>query len=284
MIIATDLNPTGDFTRILNDVIFDERLTAAEFRVWCQLAALPKGQRSAHMDAQQVADELGMKPDLCRHHRRQLKRKGFLKANGDKIIVTVPDHDFKPAPAKVTKEQQLRTDLRDAWNKAKPDSYIRQRNPFSERQIATLRQHAEHLEISDLTKLVTQVLSGCKADSWWNDKRLNFDNVFGTGKPTQKKFNNVEKVYKLANSSEGRKALFDSSIDQDWLDWYHANGNDSFTSVVRHTVADRFEGWDHELDNPSDEVIQVYADASGTVVHWTHKQIPSKFVSQLPAA
>ena len=282
MYLSNDLNPTADYTRILNDVIFDDRLSHAEFRVWCRLLALPKGSKQIIVDVNDIAQHLGMSADLLRTHRRNLKAKGFLTVSRNEMIVTIPAEDFEPEEVKLTKEQQERHDLRDTWNANKPDSYSKQKHPISEAQVSTLRLHASHNGQEDLCAFLVSVLNGCKADDWWKEKNMNFTNVFGTGTPKQNKFTNVEKLVKLASSDKGRAAVWSASSDDDWLGWFQSKGHATFSKVERHTVADRFEGWDHEVANPSKETIRVYCDSTGKVVHWTYKQIPSNFVTQLP--
>lgn len=284
MYLSNDLNPTADYTRILNDVIFDDRLSHAEFRVWCRLLSLPKGAKHLLVDVNDIARQLGMSTDLLRTHRRNLKAKGFLTVSKNEMIVTIPPENFQPAEVKLTKEQVLRAELKEAWNTHRPDTYSKLRHPLSEAQVETLQAHAQHNGEYHLDKFLTAVLKGCKADDWWKGKNLSFNNIFGTGVPKQNKFTNVEKLYKLSSSDKGRAAVWNVDSDEDWLAWFQSKGHKDFSTVERHTVSDRFEGWDHEVANPSKDTIRVYCDAEGKAVHWTYKQIPSNFVTQLPTA
>ena len=280
MIITTDMNPTTDFTRVLNSVIFDERLSHAEFRMWCMLLAMPKGQKTAQVTADEIAAQTGLKPDICRLHRRNLKAKGFLVSKDGKLVVTVPGEDFKPKEAKLTPAQQQRHDLREVWNNAKPDAYSKLRHPLSEAQIETLQAHAQHNGEDDLCKFLTNVLKGCKADDWWKEKNLNFNNVFGTGMPKQNKFTNVEKLLKLSNSKKGQAALFDENNDQCWLDWYATKGHE-MTKVVR-LEKEQYDAWEHQIETIGDNVLYVYTH-EGRLVHWTMKE-GQHGVSYLPTA
>ena len=280
MILTSDLNPTGDYTRVLNDVIFDERLSHAEFRFWCQLLALPRGAKDMVIDANMIAKELNLSEGFCRTQRRSLKEKGFLIVERNRIVVTIPDSSFKPKEAKLTKEQQQRNDLRDAWNEHKPDAYSKQRHPLSAAQVETLQLHAEHNGEKDLCKFLTTALKGCKAEDWWKDKNLNFNNVFGTGTPKQNKFTNVEKLFKLASSEKGQAALFDVSNDQCWIDWYQSNSHE-MAKVVRLEMP-QSDAWIHQVDNDGDGTIYVYTD-EGQLVHWTYKE-GQHGVSYLPTA
>lgn len=280
MILTSDLNPTNDYTRVLNDAIFDERLSHAEFRLWCMLLALPKGQKLITVSAEEISKAVGMKEDVCRLHRRNLKAKGFLVLKHNELIVTVPSADFEPQEAKLTPEQQLRHDLRDAWNDSKPDAFSRLRHPLSEAQVETLKLHAEHNKEADLCKFIGAVLKGCKADNWWKEKNLNFGNVFGTGTPKQNKFTNVEKLFKLAGSNQGQAALFDKNDDRCWLDWYESKGH-AMTKVIRLEM-ERWDAYDHETDNSEEGTIFVYSH-EGDLVHWSLKA-DRVGVSYLPTA
>lgn len=284
MYLTTDLRPTTDFTKVMNEVIFDQDLTHAEFRLWCRLLALPRGADQVIVEADNIADQFGISAVAFRKQRQALKDKGYLIQEKSRLVVTIPGENFKPKEAKLTKEQQIREDLKNTWNSFKPDGYTRLRSPLSLDQVDTLKLHAEHNSEPDLCKFLTAVLNGCKADGWWKDKNLKPDNVFGTGTPKQNKFTNVEKLYKLSSSDKGRAAVWSASSDDDWLTWFQSKGLTTFSKVERYTVADRFEGWDHEVANPSKNIIRVYCDTEGEVVHWTYKQIPSNFVTQLPTA
>lgn len=270
MILTTDLNPNTEFTRILNEAIFDERLSHAEFRMWCMLLALPKGKKSINITADEIAAQTGMKPDASRMHRRNLKAKGFLVTNRGGMVVTIPGANFEPKEVELTPEQQLRHNLRDTWNTHKPDAYSKLRHPLSEAQVETLQAHAQHNGEKDLIKFLTGVLKGCKAEDWWKDKNLNFNNVFGTGRPKQNKFTNVEKLYKLAGSTKGQAALFDVDDDQCWIDWYQSKGQDHMVTVIRLEM-ERHAAWDHQKAHSGDGIIYLYS-FEDELIHWTGKE------------
>ena len=280
MILTSDLNPTNDYTRVLNDAIFDERLSHAEFRLWCMLLALPKGQKMFNVSAEEISKAVGMKEDVCRLHRRNLKAKGFLVLKHNELVVTVPSADFEPQKAKLTPDQQLRHDLRDAWNNSKPEAFSRLRHPLSEAQVETLKLHAEHNKEADLCKFLGVALKGCKADDWWKEKNLNFGNVFGTGTPKQNKFTNVEKLFKLAGSKKATAALFDVNNDQCWIDWFRSKAHD-MTKVVRLEM-EQDDAWVHQVDNEGDGTIYIYTQGE-RLVHWTYKE-GQHGVSYIPTA
>lgn len=280
MILTNDLNPTGDYTRILNEAIFDERLSHAEFRIWCQLLALPKGQKSVTIVPEDVAKQLGITAPTFRHHRSQLKEKGYLASRRGELVVTFPGEDFKPKEPKLTKEQQQRAELRDVWNDNKPGTYSKQKHPLSAAQVETLQAHAQHNGEHHLGKFLKAVLTGCKADSWWSTHGMNFGNLFGTGSPKQKKFGNVEKLYRLSSTKAGQAAVWDVNDDQSWLDWYQKKGIE-MERVIRLDM-ERFDAWEHETEHEGDKTLYVYTDERGIVVHWTYKEQYSYRVMYLP--
>lgn len=280
MYLTTDLKPSTDFTKIMNEVIFDQNLTHAEFRLWCRLLALPKGSVQVLIDVAEIAEEFGVSSTNFRKQRQGLKDKGYLVQEKNRLVVTIPDQDFKPKEVKLTKEQQMREDLKGVWNSFKPDGYTRLRSPLSLDQVDTLKLHAEHNSEPDLCKFLTAVLRGCKADDWWKDKSFKPDNIFGTGTPKQNKFTNVEKLFKLASSNQGQAALFDKNDDQCWLDWYESKGH-AMTKVVRLEM-ERWDAYDHETDNSEEGTIFVYSH-EGDLVHWSLKA-DRVGVSYLPTA
>lgn len=281
MYLTTDLQPNTDFTKIMNEVIFDDGLTHAEFRLWCRLLAMPKGADQVIIDADEISKELGVSAANFRQQRKSLKDKGYLVQKRSRLIVTIPDENFKPKQAKLTKEQQLREDLREVWNKFKPETYTRMRNPLSLGQVDTLKAHAENNGQPSLPQFLTTALKGCKADDWWKAKSLNFDNVFGTGNPKQNKFSNVEKLYKLASSEKGQAALFDINDDQCWLDWFHSKKHVRMEKVVRLEMG-RYDAWEHQTEHDGDCIIYVYTEED-RLVHWTYKESHIG-VSYLPTA
>ena len=280
MILTSDLNPTNGFTRVLNEVIFDDRLSHAEFRLWCRLLAMPKGAKSMTTDTEAIAKEVGMTVDLCRTHRRNLREKGFLTGDKTKLVVTMPPSDFEPKEVTLSAEQQLRQDLRDAWNKHKPEAFTRLRHPFSESQVITLGLHAEHNGQADPCAFLAGVLKGCKADDWWKEKSLGVTNVFGSGRPKQNKYTNVEKLFKLGNSKKATAALFDVADDQCWIDWYVSKGHE-MTRVERLQM-ERNQAWEHQVDNDGNGVIYIYSN-DDRLVHWTYKE-GQHGVSYIPTA
>lgn len=284
MQLSTDLAPNSDFTRILNTVIFDDSLTHAEFRLWCRLLALPKGADQVSVSIAAIAKELGVSTTNFRNQRKALEDKGYLSSKGGKVLITIPDEDFQPKEVKLTKEQQLRHDLRDIWNKHKPEIYSKQKHPISVAQLETLQLQAEHNNQKDLPLFLAAVLTGAKADDWWGVNKMNFDMIFGTGEPKQKKFNNVEKLLNLSTSRKAKAVTFDVDDDQCWIDWFHSKGATEFTKVERCKAPERIEAFLHNQDNPSAPgTIRVYQTETGFPCFWTKDSDPRFVPHQLPS-
>lgn len=284
MQLSTDLAPNSDFTRVLNTVIFDDSLTHAEFRLWCRLLALPKGADQVSVSIAAIAKDLGVSTTNFRNQRKALEDKGYLSSKGGSVLITIPDEDFHPKEVKLTKEQQLRHDLRDTWNESKPEIYSKQKHPISVAQLETLKLHADHNKQPDLSLFLASVLTGAKADDWWSSNKMSFDMIFGTGEPKQKKFNNVEKLLNLSTSRKAKAATFDVNDDQCWLNWFHSKHEPDYTQVERCKAVDREEAFLHNLDNPAAPgTIRVYQTETGFPCFWTKDSDPRFVAHQLPS-
>ena len=283
MYLTSDLKPNTDFTKIMNEVIFDDNLTHAEFRLWCRLLALPKGSAQVLVDTEDLARQFGVSATNFRNQRKSLREKGYLRIEKKRLVITIPEEGAKPKTVKLTKEQRLREDLRDIWNSFKPDSYTRQRNPLSLGQMDTLKIHAQHNNQPDLPQFLTSVLTGAKADDWWGTAKLTFDNLFGTGEPKQKKFNNVEKLLNLSTSRKAKAVTWNHDDDKCWINWFHSKKATEYTKVERFKVEDRMEAFLHNQDNPAaPDTIRVYQTHSGRPCLWTRDNEARFTPSALP--
>jgi len=280
MYLTTDLKPNTDFTRVPNQLIFDNSLTPAEMRLWMRLLAYPKGAAKIHLTWEDLAKEFDMSVSVLRATRRSLRKKGYLVVNKTEAIVTLPEEGHVVEEKKLTPEQQLREDLRKVWNENKPEGYSGLRHPFSAEALHTLRLHAEHNDCPSLTTFLARVLQGCKADDWWSTKSLGVANVLGSGNPKQNKFTNVEKLYKLSSSKKGRAKLFDVDSDQCWIDWYASKAHE-MDKVVRLEM-ERYDAWEHQVEHEGDKTIYLYTHEN-SLVHWTYKE-GQHGVSYLPTA
>ena len=171
--------------------------------------------------------------------------------------------------------------MRDAWNESKPESFSRMKNPIAEKQLETLRRHLQHLSVeASSSAFLARVLLGCRVDAWWSSKNLKFDNIFGTGKTVEKKYTNVEKLYKLGASDAAKAEVFDGSADA-FLNWYHEGGQTQIETVVIVPLDEGVDPIDLELaalESGKKTEARVYKNTGdGRIVSWSFKITEPKF-------
>lgn len=284
-IIPTKANVA--FSKVPHSITFNENLTPHQKMVWIMMDATCYNRETEVFSAAKLAKKLGLPTRGLQRTIQELVALGFIVKDGDDYSMEVePKQGGESIKVKterrLTRDEKLRLELKEIWNKYKPKNAPSMQD-FTPARLKTLRIYVERFR-ADEQVVLRKVCDGSNADEFRRDKAWDFGNIFGNGVPTEDKQTKVEKVYKLGCSTKGQAAGFDASVDQDWIDWFHSKGHDSFIEVKRLTVSDRFEGWDHEVANPSNSAIQVYCDSTGKVVHWTYKQIPSNFVTQLPTS
>ena len=282
MIITTDLAINNDFSQVPNQLILDDSLTDKEFRLWCRLNALRKGRDQAVFESvEQAAKACDLGLDNFRKIRSRLRLKGYLEVNGNKTVVTLPGLDFVPVEEIKPDKATERVSLRDTWNEAKPESFVRMKNPIAEKQLETLYRHIQHLSVETSSSVfLSRILLGCRVDAWWSSKNLKFDNIFGTGKSVEKKYTNVEKLYKLGASDAAKSEVFDGSPDA-FLHWYHEGGQTQIETVVIVSLEEGVDPIDLEvaaLEEGRKSEARVYKNADdGRIVSWSFKITEPKF-------
>lgn len=279
--------PNMGFSKVPHSITFSKLLTPHQKMVWIMLDATCYNRETEAGSAAVLAEKLGLSARGLQRTIQELITMGFITKDGRLYSLEVePSEEAESTGAvkerRLTRDEKLRLELKEIWNRYKPKN-APSMNDFTPARLKTLRVYAERFD-ADEQVVLRKVCDGSNADEFRRDKNWDFVNIFGDGIPTENKQSKVEKVYKLGCSDKGQAASFDASIDQDWIDWFHSKGHDSFIEVSRMTVSDRFEGWDHEVADPSKVSIRVYCDSTGKVVHWTYKQIPSNFVTQLPTS
>jgi hypothetical protein len=82
-----------------------------------------------------------------------------------------PSADPAPEPA------DLQQQLIDTWNRLKPDAWrpLKHLSPSRQRSIRALGGFRQVLE------LLPEVMAGAKANRWWSDKAIAFEQLIGTG-------------------------------------------------------------------------------------------------------
>ena len=129
----------------------------------------------------------------------------------------------------------------------------------------------------DYDGFIKRVCDGARVHEWWSKRdTLKIHNLFGYGTPDDKKFNNVEQLYKLGNTKKAASAGFDGS-DQAFLDWYHAKGQVQFVAIERITVADPVEAASMDEDFIPTDTARVYVSPEGRPWRWTFKNDRHEF-------
>lgn len=297
MIVETDLNPTSDFTRVPNQLLQDHRLTVHEQILWIRLLSLTKGDCFVAESACHAASLCGLGIDVFRDRRRNLVLKGYLKNEGRKIWVTLPDEKTSQAPKPQTSEPQAEVTIAlevekearrkpsgitekeahsiisESWNKHKPDGYATIPSTMNPATFIAIETQAKRLnyERPNYGKFVKRVLKGCNEDPWWKERMgLKPSNLFGFGnKPEDKKFQNVEKLYKIGSKVVDK---FSWRNEESILAWYNEACPDrTFNEVVHLDVPDAPASWAHDVEHQNGTTIFIYhsLEDDGFVVNWT---------------
>ena len=279
------------FTQIPNEVILHESLTDRDKVIWMSLCSLCRnGESDRFASIAEVANLLGIPTRNLQRSIKALSESGFI-AKIDNVFGQ-SQYQLKvdsSSPVKLTEEkerklsgrQKLRKELVEVWNTKKPDNFPTMRGMLPEARLDVLMQHAEMLECKDLKEYLGKILLACKMNDWYKKFPQTFDNIFGVGTPSPKKFEKTQKMYQEAQGDKAEAAGFDRTNDNSWLEWFASKGHE-FSKVERITM-ERFEAWKHETDAAAQDTLYVYSDEEGSVVHWTYKEHQAG-VSYLPTA
>ena len=265
--------PNMAFSKVPHSITFSELLTAHQKMVWIMLDATCYNRETEVVSAAQLAKKLGLPARGLQRTIQELITLGLITKNGDVYSLQVePGEEAEPASVKkerrLTRDEKLRLELRDIWNKYKPKNAPSMQD-FTPARLKTLRVYVERFR-ADEQVVLRRVCDGSNADEFRRDKAWDFSNIFGNGVPTEDKQTKVEKVYKLGCSKKAQAAVFDVEDDQSWIDWYHSKGQDHMIKVARLEM-ERYEAWDHQKANSGDGTIYVYSH-EGHLVHWTGKE------------
>lgn len=275
--------PNTAFTKVPNSVLFSNALSYRDKVVWMQLQALCYNREVEFSGLAQVATKLGMPIRNLQRSVQDLVANGMATRNGDTLELEVEREEGEPTAKvqkerRLTRDEKLREELKEIWNKHKPKNAPSMQS-FTPARLKTLRIYAERFKVDEQVAL-RKVLDGSNADEFRRDKAWDFNNIFGSGIPTEDKQGKVEKVYKLGCSKKAAAAVFDVDDDQCWIDWYVSKSH-QMTKVVRLEM-EQDDAWIHQVDNEGDGTIYVYT-FEGRLVHWTYKE-GQHGVSYLPTA
>jgi hypothetical protein len=275
--------PNMGFSKVPHSITFSELLTPHQKMVWIMLDATCYNRETEVGSATQLAKKLGLPVRGLQKTIQELISMGFITKEGRIHSLQVePQEGAEPTGVRkerrLTRDEKLRVELKDIWNKYKPKNAPSMQD-FTPARLKTLRVYAERFK-ADEQVVLRKVCDGSNADEFRRDKSWSFDNIFGSGVPSEDKQTKVEKVYKLGCTKKATAAVFDVSDDQCWLDWFESKTL-KMTKVVRLEM-ERSDAWKHQVDNDGDGTIYVYNDED-RLVHWTYKE-NSVGVSYLPTA
>lgn len=238
----------SQYTRIPN-ALFEANLPQAEELAWIRLASLDRAEFSdEYSSMDQLAAACHMKRSTLYRAYKALELKGFVEKAGNSILMKVPG--FTPAAdaepveveaepeetvaAVVAKEPRRKPSgisqkesakqIIAAWNKYKPEAWLTAPPSINPGTFIAIETQAKRLKIDrpDYPNLIKAICLGAATDEWWKDQPMKASMVFGFGTDiNDKKFENVEKLYKLGHKPEAKSAGFDRSPGA-FLEWYQS--------------------------------------------------------------
>lgn len=282
---------TNNFTQVPNEVLTSAALTDHQKIFWISLRSACNGtQDTDFYSTTELANRLEVPVRNLQRDIKALIELGYIVKRGHQLHLQIESSEpesgeVKPRvhkEPKLSPRQRLRQELSDTWNNKKPDNFPAMRGSLPEARLETLQQHAEMVGCTDLPAYLGRVLLACKMNDWYQKVPQTFENVFGSGNPTTKKLEKTQKMYHEAQGKKAEAAGFDRNDDQSWLDWFVSKDHKQFAKVERLTM-DRMQAWKHETDEGAEDVLYIYCDDEGSLVHWTYKEHQAG-VSYLPTA
>ncbi len=269
--------PDSNFTKVSNDLLWNPHISAAHKITMLQLASLCFDGES-HKTIRSVADIAKIKSvkegALRTAVNRAVKAGGITKDMGSlvievkgpakEVVETIQD-EIDEAPKrkhKMTQKESWEL-VKKGWNKDKPEAWLRLDGSMNLPVMIALETHTKRLGIEreKYESFVAQVCRGAQADSWWSKQNMKASSVFGFSKVTDKKFENVEKLYKAGANVE---SAIDYGCDADILARYHEKGHDQLTKVIRLEAVDRLSAQEHLFGIPEEEY-----DATAAYIYFT---------------
>ena len=281
--------PDSNFTKVSNDLLWNPNISAAHKITMLQLASLCFDGKS-HKTIRSVADIAKVKSvkegALRTSVNRAVKAGGIVKDMGslviqvdgpaEEVIETIQDEIDEAPKRKHNMTQKESWELvKKGWNKDKPEAWLRLDGSMNLPVMIALETHTKRLgvERENYEAFVAQVCRGAQADTWWSKQNMKASSVFGFSKVTDKKFENVEKLYKAGANVEGK---IDYGCDADILARYHEKGRTDLVKVIRLEAADRHEADQHLASIPDEEYDETaayvyFSPTSERPVHWSYR-------------
>jgi hypothetical protein len=283
--LITMEEPRSRFTKAPNELLYC-RLSPALILTWLQLASLCRDGESRLLTRRLAgaAEALGVEYSKLAKNVQRLKRSGAIRQNGLSLELVVPskegiDKAEKLSIADEIQEEQKRkpsglsqkesmAQIKEAWNENKPEGYFKIDGTFPLPLFIAIETQAKRLNIErpDYPDFVSEVLMAAGADSWWSAKNFKASNLFGwSAELDDKKFKNIEKLYKSPNKLKKQHNYLDEIF---WIKWY--DGYKDISKVEFKLAEDYWEALDRVEEEQDDATAYVW-HKEGTVVphHWT---------------
>jgi hypothetical protein len=280
--------PDGNFVQTDKELIRCKHLTASQKETWLMIASTCWHGKSSKLVCswKDVANENDVEYKKFMDAKKSLFRAGGLIQNEDgdwelvipqeERVATIQDSVQDAPNRKHNMTQKEAWELvKEGWNKAKPEAWLRLDGAFNLPVYIAFETHAKRLNIEreDYAKFTAQVCRGGSADPWWSKQNMKASSVFGFSKVTDKKFENVEKLYKAGANVE---VAVDYACDADILGRYHEKGHTDLKSVTRFEVSGREEAETHlnaipEEDFSETTVYLYFTPGKEKPVHWSRR-------------
>jgi len=289
---------TQRFVRVPIELL-EANLPAAAERLWIRLASLDRGKYSQDFRSYEaVAAAVGATKSTLYANLKILHKAGWVDRNNSDLILTIPaevlleeredqaeNEGFaeqvaaqpKRKPSGITQTNSMKQ-IADAWNKYKPTNWTTVSPKMNPGTFIAIETQAKKLGVErpDYPDMIKRICLAACLDEWWKERTFKPSNVFGFGADlADKKFENVEKLYKEGASRKAEAVAFDSS-PAGMLEWYQKH-KAPFTAICATDVPEdledchpkdwAFEHWDStEVD---EDVARVYY-YKGKPIAWSN--------------
>jgi hypothetical protein len=273
--------PEGQYTQVPNSLIACPHLTPAHKVTWMQLASVCRNGQShvTHNSIAKVAKALDLDYTNFRTAVNRLaKAGGIVKEQGDWRLAVPSDSAPEPTIEDEVQEAPNRKHsmtqkeawelIKQGWNKEKPEAWMRLDGALNLPVYIAFETHAKRLEIEreQYADFAGQICRGGGAEEWWCKQTMKASSVFGFGKVADKKFENVEKLYKLGAKVEKK---VDYQDDAEVFARYAVYGY-TRSKIERIQVKDYDEAAKIAVDhNPEDTFVLYFAPNRDKPVFWT---------------
>jgi hypothetical protein len=273
--------PSRDFVQTDKALLRCPHLTDGQKITWQLIASVCwYGESSKTINGwADVSKANGIEYKKFMDRLKSLKRAGGLIVNDDgEWELVVPTAKHEPTIQDEVEDQGKRKHnmsqkdswelVKEGWNKNKPDSWLRLDGSMNLPVMIALETQAKRLEIQreQYGEFVGQVCRGATADSWWSSQNMKASSVFGFSKVSDKKFENVEKLYKAGGKVEKK---VDYQSDAEVFARYAVYGY-TRSKIERIQVKDYNEAAEIATKhNPEDTFVLYFAPNREKPVFWT---------------